>query len=82
MCQHPQFSLRVHRWRLVRCLTQPALAAHAGMPTIRVWRMEHDQCNPRLSELLTLACVLDVDVSDLYEVQPCAVCAAAEEPGL
>ena len=73
MCQSPPFILHIQQFRKAKRLGQRDLAARTGLAYKRIWRLEHNQCDPRLQrDLIPLSLALGVRVEDLYEVGPCA----------
>jgi transcriptional regulator with XRE-family HTH domain len=73
VCESPAFVLHIQAFRKARRLRQRDLAARTGLAYKRIWRLEHNQCDPRLkSDLIPLSLALGVPVEDLYEIGPCA----------
>ena len=71
MCQEPPFILHLLHLRKARGLSRARLAAASGLPAKRIQRLENHQCNPRLTDLITLAETFGVAVEALYDVRRC-----------
>jgi transcriptional regulator with XRE-family HTH domain len=73
VCESPPFILHIQEFRKAKQLRQRDLAARSGLSYKRIWRLERNQCDPRLkSDLIPLSLALGVRVEDLYEIGPCA----------
>ena len=72
------YTLRLKEWRKTRDLSQTELAFRLNLDQSQYSKLERGLTEPKLSQLLNICAVLNIDMGQLIESKWVAVCAVTE----